>query len=61
LTGRLPDLIESDLVVRKEILENSNRFGTTTIELTLKIQKTSIFVESVIYEDVHSIKLIHGG
>jgi hypothetical protein len=51
LTGCLPDPIESDPLVRKN---NSNSFGTRTLELTLKVKKILIFLKRVIYDVVHS-------
>ena len=39
---------------------NSNRFGIRTLELTIKVKKTSIFVKMVIYEDVHSNNIEFG-
>jgi hypothetical protein len=51
LTRRLLDPTESVSGVRKK---NSNRFGIRKLELTIKVQKISIFVKRVIYEVVHS-------
>jgi hypothetical protein len=53
LTGRLPDPIESDPVARKK---NSHRFGIRTLELTIKVQRISIFIKRVIYEEVNSME-----
>ena len=38
-----------------KIKDNSNRFGIRALELTIKVQDTSIFIKRIIYEEVQSI------
>jgi hypothetical protein len=48
----------SKIFVRNPIFDsekNSNRFGIRTLESTIKVQKISIFLKRVIYEEVNSI------